>query len=308
MKKNVLSICLIIMLIAIIFMGCNSTESKIRFQAMYLDMDGTALSSDHSIRPSTIEALNLYKECGGRVGIATGRTLEQVRPYLEKIKPDLPMVLFNGGAVVDPSDERLLFSAAMDYHTAKDIIKKAKGDGVRGVFVNYSKETLLDRRNADMDAFLKRANISGVKICPDLVECVGEREKKDGELPIKILFVVEPPKNEYIASKLNEVLGDKGRAITSHKEAIEVLPKGTDKADALKKIFSQNGLEQDQVIVFGDSNNDTQMVDEIPVSIAMGNCRPDTCEAALFKIGTNDTDSIARVIKRLVLLENCKGS
>ncbi|MFH1829301.1 MAG: HAD family hydrolase [Pseudomonadota bacterium] len=307
MKKNI-SIFSIVMLLIITIAGCTSNKSKLRFQAIYLDMDGTALTSDHNIRPATIEALNLYRSCGGRVGIATGRTLEQVKPFLNDIKPDLPMVLFNGGVVVNPSDEQVLFSAVMDYDIAKSIVKKARGDGVRGVFVNYVKETLLDRSNSDMDALLKRTNISGVRICPDLAECIEQKQKKDGELPIKISFVVEPLKNEIIASKLNEVLGDKGRAITSHEESIAVLPKGVDKADALKKIFSQNGLTLDDVIVFGDSNNDTRMADEIPVSIAMGNCRPDTCEAALFTIGTNDTDSIARVIKRLVLLDECKGS
>ena len=68
-----------------------------------------------------------------------------------------------------------------------------------------------------------------------------------------------------------------------------------------------NRLSVDDIVVFGDSDNDARMVADIPVSMAMGNCRQSTCDAALFKIGKNDTDTIARTIRRLVILEGCRN-
>ena len=37
-----------------------------------------------------------FKACGGRIGIATGRTLEQAEVAISFLEPDLPAVLFNG--------------------------------------------------------------------------------------------------------------------------------------------------------------------------------------------------------------------
>ena len=102
------------------------------------------------------------------------------------------------------------------------------------------------------------------------------------------------------------MVADNAQIVISSPQTVEILPKGVDKGITLQRVIAKNNFEIDEVVVFGDSGNDATMVGEFPVSMAMENCRKNTCEAALFKIGKNDTDTIARVIKRLVMRKSCR--
>ena len=93
----------------------------------------------------------------------------------------------------------------------------------------------------------------------------------------------------------------------SSSQTVEILPPNIDKGASLAKVVKELGYARDDVIVFGDSGNDRNMVSAalFPASIAMGNCRAVTCSAALFVAGKNDTDTISNILRRLVMTDGC---
>ena len=297
------SIVLLATLTVCVLITCTSQSEKIRFKAVYLDMDGTTLDPDHEIRPATIEMLDRYRKCGGRVGIITGRTYEMVQRYLKDIKPNLPLVLFNGAAIISPSGERIIFKSILD----KDVIAKSTNyadyGGVEGIVVEYVDGIFVDRMNDTIRHYLKMFGVSKYKVCSDLMICANE---KGTVLPIKITFLMKKDSGFDLEKQLKPVMGDSFRVYVTSPYSVEVVKKGTDKAEALKRVLSEENLSMDDIVVFGDSDNDAQMVGTVPVSMAMGNCRESTCEGALFKIGKNDTDAIARTIERLVMHDSCR--
>ena len=51
--------------------------------------------------------------------------------------------------------------------------------------------------------------------------------------------------------------------------AVEILAKGTNKAESLKELFQLYNIKDDEVLVVGDSGNDIPMLEEFPNSFAM---------------------------------------
>lgn len=295
----------IIFFVAFALLSCTS-KPLIRFKAVYLDMDGTTLDSNHEIRQDTIDALEKYRSCGGKVGIATGRTYNMVEAYLKDIKPNMPLVLFNGGLIVSPDGKDFEILNSLNDDIVSKALAKTHRQGVAAVYIDYPDEVLIDRMNEHVRAFNEMTGLTNYRVCDDINACIAEKKAKSGALPIKVVFEIEPSVAEPLRDELKEIVGDTANSLITSIYSVEVLPLGVDKAITLKKVLKEYGLAIDDVMVFGDSSNDTKMVGEISVGMAMGNCRPSTCKAALFKIGTNDTDAIARTIRRLAMLEGCR--
>src|SRR5438045_766606 len=64
---------------------CCAAESRVRFSGVYLDLDGTALDPSGRLLPQTIQCARAYQACGGRLGIATGRTLESAKSVIDSL-------------------------------------------------------------------------------------------------------------------------------------------------------------------------------------------------------------------------------
>jgi len=286
--------------------SCTTQPEKIRFSAVYLDMDGTSLDTHSKVRPATLKVLEEYRNCGGKVGLITGRTFEMVKAYLDDVKPNLPLILFNGGIVFSPSGDSIIYKASLDMDTMRDVMKFAAYDGVRGLYIDYPYMSFIDRMNPVIDKFIRMTGIKNFKKCPEIVECVEKFTSESGELPVKVFFEMEKGKADALDAALKKALGKRAMVFITNPYSVEVVPQGVDKASTLKKILKDEGLSIDDVAVFGDSGNDTTMVGAVPVSMAMGNCKPATCDAALFVIGRNDTDAIAEVIRRLEMKEGCR--
>ena len=286
-------------------LGCGTTERAVRFPAIYLDMDGTALGADHRVRPATALALERVRACGGHVGIATARTLEQVKPHLRVLKPDLPLVLFNGAAVYDAHSHAVIEARNLSKEDLAAVVDALEHvGGITGAVAHYPEANVVRAQTPAVRRFLDVGGVTAHAVCPQLDDCRPNAAPATGG-PVKVLVLVEAGAADTVAAELHRRTGGRITAVVSNERAIEIVPRGVNKAVALARILQRRGLRPADVLVFGDSRNDTEMVSTIPVSVAMGNCHPDTCEAALFKTGRHDTDAIARIIERLVILPGC---
>ena len=88
-----------------LFISCHTPKSSVLFPVIYFDMDGTLLGNNGEVRPRSLDAIKKYQACGGQVGIATGKGLEQMAEYNKMIQPNFPLVLSNGGVIFDAQKE-----------------------------------------------------------------------------------------------------------------------------------------------------------------------------------------------------------
>jgi len=270
----------------------------VRFDAIYMDMDGTLLDPDAQPRRASLDVIRQFQACGGRVGLATGRTYAQVKELLPDIAPDLPVVLYNG-ALTAKLDGTVLYVE----HVPKDAVKAAllagtESPAVRGIIVHEEVKTYIDREDAKL-----RDLISHAYIYPDAVITNIANQYKG--LPVKLLYVAQDGKTDEVAMAISKAVGDRARAIVTSPFTVEVVANGVHKAAAIRRVLEQRDIDPRNAIYFGDSGNDLEMLSTLGPGFAMGNCRPAACDAAMARIDPNNTDAISDVVKKVALMPAC---
>ena len=81
---------------------------------------------------------------------------------------------------------------------------------------------------------------------------------------------------------------------------IEVMPKGVSKASALLRIGEKLGISTDEMMAFGDAENDMEMIKTVKYGIAMGNAMESLKKAAWDVTDTNDQMGIAKALDKYV--------
>ena len=78
-----------------------------------------------------------------------------------------------------------------------------------------------------------------------------------------------------------------------HGPFIDILPYGWGKGRAVEVLANHLGLSLDEVVVFGDSENDVSMLKTVQHSVAMRNASADARAAANYRIGLSVDDAVA---------------
>ena len=82
---------------------------------------------------------------------------------------------------------------------------------------------------------------------------------------------------------------------------IEVNAAGVNKGTGLVNLGSRLGIKREEIMAFGDGDNDTVMLKEVGFGVAMANGEPQVKEAADYITLSNEEDGVAQAIERFVL-------
>ena len=64
--------------------------------------------------------------------------------------------------------------------------------------------------------------------------------------------------------------------------------------------MEQRGIGRHQLMVFGDYNNDLEMLALADFSFAMANAHPNVLRAARYRTGSNEEQGVERVLEQLL--------
>lgn len=113
------------------------------------------------------------------------------------------------------------------------------------------------------------------------------------------LYSAEPGRQERLAS----ALPGRGRLrlVSPVPNGLDILPRDVSKGAALRVLLRRLGLREEQVMVFGDSENDAEMFLPGALKVAVGNAYPSLKARADFVSRTNDEHGVACAIDALAL-------
>lgn len=77
---------------------------------------------------------------------------------------------------------------------------------------------------------------------------------------------------------------------------LNLTPAGYSKATGIDLLCEAMGIGLDQVVVFGDSGNDLEMLAHVPNSVAVANATPEAAAAAHWHIGSCEDEAVADVL------------
>ena len=79
----------------------------------------------------------------------------------------------------------------------------------------------------------------------------------------------------------------------------DIMPQGVSKADGLHKLLEATGIRPDEVVVFGDADNDLEILREVKYSVAVANALPAVKEAANYQIGSCADEGVADALLQI---------
>ena len=118
---------------------------------------------------------------------------------------------------------------------------------------------------------------------------------------LKFSFNTPEEETVRIVEELNQQLGDKVAAVSSGHGNIDVIGKGVTKGTALTYLLHKWQLEHDQLMAFGDGNNDLEILRLTVHSYAMTNASDQVKETAHFVTMSNNDSGVLSVMEKELL-------
>lgn len=87
-----------------------------------------------------------------------------------------------------------------------------------------------------------------------------------------------------------------------HPKGLDILPRGDAKADGIRATMELYGLTREEIIAFGDGDNDLSMFALAGTAVAMGNASDEVKAAARYVTDTVENDGISQALRHFGLL------
>ena len=264
------------------------------YKLIVFDIDGTLQDSNHNLHPYTKDVLLKLHEANIPFTLATGKNLPAVKPLAEILGIKLPLILSNG-CMLQTVEGRELEKHVLSIELTHEVIRICeKGfwdlaiyldDGIYIKKMNYNLALLIDYGSPGLIEIGEWANIA-------------DRLKEAHKC-----LVVErsSPKKVYELEKVYErELGGKVEYCHTLVGMLEVMPKGVSKLRAIQRLAEMLGIRMEEVMTFGDGNNDAQMLEGAGLGITMENGSDLAKASANLTIASCDENGPAKFLDRLL--------
>lgn len=255
---------------------------------VFFDIDRTIYDPDtKKIPASTIEALKrLHQNKNIEIAIATGRAFYML-DIIEEIKKYINIfITINGHIII--KNGKTIFRKPIAKDKVLYVVKKFEEDKMKYGFLGEFDETLNIADEKGKKAF-ELVSMKLPRIDPhfyldnDIFQMWAFSERKDHE----------HYKNIFYDMEVVSWLGD----------GFDVLSKGMSKEKGIKKILEIENIELENAYAFGDGDNDIEMLDFIPNSVAMGNGSIAAKKHAAYVTGDIKEDGLLNGIIMMGLLD-----
>lgn len=240
------------------------------------DIDGTLLSAGSGTVPAkNIEAVQAMTRAGVKVAIATGRMYRAALPIANQLGVPVPIIAYNG-ALIKSSAGEIIHTHYMDEAIVIELIKFFEDSGL---YVQlYSGDILyVPERNFYVEFYEKSQKVKAVE--------VGWNGMRNHAKDVsKLLSISDKP--DELSDSMNAISKNFSAQVEvtrSHPMFAELTASGVTKAGAIKILAEEFGIDNEEILAIGDSENDLAMLTSVGCGVAMGNA-VDTVKAACTRI------------------------
>lgn len=257
-----------------------------------LDVDGTLLDDNKVLRDQTRESLIQLESQGYILCLVSGRSLHSMEDFANQLQLKEfsgYLVGLNGGSLYDYKNEELLEESLVDaalmgeyfsYWPADILTRAAYQD--RNLFT--------DTPDKDDVGYLESINNMNVIPVEDL-----------SQLPVQVHKMMIAGQREKIipyVEEAKEAFGDRLSLTFSTQYYFEAMPKGVNKGRGLKKIANYLGISLDEILAFGDGENDISLLENAGYGVAMANASDKTKAVADEESLSNNEEGIYHFLKK----------
>ena len=276
-------------------------------KGLAIDLDGTTLLPNGILGERTKDCIRKLISKGMQIIISTGRAIESSEKYFNAMGAEGPMVFFNGAEVTDIPSGKTVYANLIGMDVADygaDIARELKVHYQVYLPAKISPDTgkedpqqkwealVIDHYGEEAEYYYNHTGI--VPVVRDL--------KKIAALPldgcIKGMYIANPSRHDEIRSRMSERFGDKISVIRSYPTFLEVINSGVSKGEGLRIAMQHRGLKTEEVIAFGDEENDLPMFTVAGFAAAPENARDKIREKADLIYGPNTEEGLAVYLEK----------
>ena len=238
-----------------------------KVKAIVADIDGTLVNKGEDIMPITREALEELHQKGVLLGLATGRKITSgmfQRSKDWKLSFDFDVIIgMNGGQLWDKDHEEIEEYYLLSPEILREIIDKMEplhinpmvyeGEGI--VCLYYDQW---------IDASMKRNHM-------DVIIADGDKDRLCVAPNFNVLFRFDADRSEEVAAFAKTLDCDKYHAIMTSPGIIEFMDPRVNKGMALHKYSERNNIPMEEIMSFGDMENDKELLKEAGWGVCLSN-------------------------------------
>lgn len=235
------------------------------YKAVVSDLDGTLLGLDHMPSKYTKKIIKKVIEKGIKFYIATGRNYNQTKIIVDKLGIKIPLIISNGAMIYD-EDGKLIKEETINKKDIETILSiDYKKYGVN-IIQNFYCGNDWYTRKGGKEQILSTIDFDFTDLPKEITY------KKILEKKIhKIFYFGEPQELKKLEEELLSKMSEDVALIYVLDHCMEIFSKKANKAIAAKFLLEKENIGLDEVVSFGDGENDFELLTEVGQGYMMGN-------------------------------------
>ncbi|MFW2491737.1 Cof-type HAD-IIB family hydrolase [Clostridium chromiireducens] len=265
-----------------------------QFKLLAIDMDGTSLNEQHELSHRTINAIQKVHDKGLMVLFATGRMSSAVEKHLERLGTPGLVVSHNGALVLDIHKNHIYLHNRVNKSISDEVIEfSRKHKSI--LHFNLGDKVIVEKISMLSKKYSQEL---GIKL--DLINSFSDISEE----PTSLLLIDDKSKLtdflENICHKYEGLFDHVLIPWLQDKWMLQILSPNTSKGGAVIDLAKQVKIKNHEIISFGDSYNDMEMIRQCGLGIAMGNACEELKKDADYVTKTNAQDGVAYVLEQLL--------
>lgn len=264
-------------------------EQEMIYRALFLDIDGTILTYNHTYTELTKKAIQEAQSNGVEVFFASGRPLHE----LNSLRKELGIhsaICYNGAYAIYKDD--VIVNEPMDPEIVQRILSFVK---------QYHNELVL---------YTDQKNYFTSLTHPEVIHFIDHFQLKENDLisdnntkPIYSMTVMHLLKEQLSIYKDLPNLEVSRVNIDGISNAYDLIQKNINKGTAVQQVLHILNIPKEKAIAFGDGMNDREMLQNVGESFIMANGDPNLFPYAKHQTKSVDESGVYYGLKKLGVVE-----
>lgn len=254
-------------------------------KAAFFDVDGTVYSHEsNSVPESTLKALNGLRAKGIKTFLATGRHFSEIDKFPVGKIPFDGYVMLTGQLCTD-GDRNVIFGNAIEGGDAQYLLT---------AFENKEMPIMLVEKDR---LYVNLVNDIVINGQAEISSPIPEVQEYEGAPVYQIICYGGKELERELTPKLPNCKITRWSPF-----GIDVISKTGGKVTGIKKMLELYNIRQDEVIAFGDGENDMEMLEFAGIGVAMGNAEEEVKAVADYVTADIDDDGVLKALQHFKIL------
>lgn len=256
-----------------------------------VDMDGTFLNDEKEYnRARFAELYQQMKKKDIKFVVASGNQYYQLKSFFPEIADEISFVGDNGAYVVSEGEH--LFSGELAHDKIAQVLDILAEYPEADYVVCGEKYAYLPMDTTDDFYDYTNLYYYRLKRVPDLYEIDDKLYKVGATFPVEVVFDALAELEERVSHIMTPVSSGHGD--------IDMIIPGLHKASGLERLQAKWGIEASEIMTFGDSGNDVEMLRHAGFGVSMANAADSARAAANMTTDSNNEEGVLNMIEKVL--------